>query len=216
MKKIAFILAGCGGLDGTEVHETLYSFLAVKQLECEYQCFSLDKPQFCVKNFLNGKIENETRNVLQESARLVKNYNIKNINELNVDDFDVLFFPGGQGSALNISTFFINNDENYTVDENVKKIIKEFRKQDKPICAVCIAPMILAKSLENITITIGNNKNIADIIEKTGNFHKVTASGDICVDEKNKIVTAPCFMLTNKIEVIYNEVYNVIKTAIKI
>ncbi len=221
MKKIAFILSGCGGLDGTEVHEALYSFLAVKQLGCTYECFSIDKPQYRVNNFLTGKIvENETRNVMQESARLIRNGAIKNIAELKVDDFDILFFPGGVGSALNISTFFtkenINGDENYAVDENVKQIINEFYRQKKPICALCIAPMILAKSLNGITITIGNNQKISKIIEKTGNFHRDTESGDICVDEKNKIITSPCFMLANSIEIIYNEAFKVVKKAIEL
>ncbi len=221
MKKIAFILSGCGGLDGTEVHEALYSFLAVKQLGCNYECFSINKSQYRVNNFLTGEvIENETRNIMQESARLVRNKAIKEIAELRVDDFDILFFPGGVGSALNISTFFtkenINEDENYTVDESIKKIIKEFYEQKKPICALCIAPMILAKSLNKITITIGNNKKIAKIIEKTGNFHKDTESGNICIDEKNKIITSPCFMLANNIEIIYNEAYKVVKKAIEL
>ncbi len=221
MKKIAFVLSGCGGLDGTEVHEALYSFLAVKQLGCTYECFSIDKPQYRVNNFLTGKVvENETRNVMQESTRLVRNGAIKNITELKVDDFDILFFPGGVGSALNISTFFtkenVNGDENYTVDENVKQIINEFYRQKKPICALCIAPMILAKSLSGITITIGNNQKISKVIENTGNFHKDTESGNICVDETNKIVTSPCFMLANNIEVIYNEAFKVVKKAIEL
>ena len=45
MINVAFILAGCGGLDGTEIHETTYSFLACKQLGCNYKCFSIDKEQ---------------------------------------------------------------------------------------------------------------------------------------------------------------------------
>lgn len=221
MKKIAFILAGCGGLDGTEVHEALYSFLAVRQLGCSYECFSIDKPQYRVNNFLTGKVvENETRNVIAESARLVRNGVMKNITGLNANNFDILFFPGGLGSALNISTFAtnenINGNENYTVDENVKKIINEFYSQKKPICALCIAPMILAKSLNGITLTIGNNQKIAKVIENTGNFHKNTESEDICVDENNKIITSPCFMLASNIETIYNEVYKVVKKAIEL
>lgn len=221
MKKIAFILAGCGGLDGTEVHEALYSFLAAKQLGCEYSCFSIDKPQYRVNNFLNGKVvENETRNVMLESARLVRRGNIENIKKLDVNDFDILFFPGGIGSALNISTFMTkenkNNNENYTVDTDVKKIINNFREKDKPICALCIAPMILAKSLKNVVITIGNDEKTAETIEKTGNIHKNTESGNICVDKKNKIITSPCFMLTKNIEVVYSEAYKVIKSAIEL
>lgn len=216
MKKIAFILAGCGGLDGTEIHEALYAFLATKQLGYDYKCFAIDKEQFFVKNYITNEINTkEQRNVLLESARLTKYNNIYNLDNLNVDDFDILFFPGGYGSALNISTF-LKDGENYIVDEKVKNIILKFKKLNKPICAVCIAPMILAEALKDIKITIGNDSNIAKIIENKGNIHINTNSNNICVDEQNKIITSPCFMLTKNIEIVYNEVYKVIKKAIEL
>ena len=214
MKKFAFILAGCGGLDGTEVHEAAYSFLACKQLGCDYKCFSMDKPQKIVKNSINGEILNENRNLLVESARLAKN-GMENIKNLNVDDFDVLFFPGGAGSAINISTYFLQG-ENYTVDDNFKEIILKFKRQNKPICAVCIAPMILNRVLTNVKLTIGNDENIAKIIDSLKNIHINTNSGSICVDKENKIITSPCFMLTKNPATVYNEVYQVVENALKL
>lgn len=214
MKKIAFILAGCGGLDGTEVHEATYSFLACKQLGCDYKCFSINKDQKIVKNTINNTILNEKRNLLIESARLAKN-GIDDIKNLNVKDFDILFFPGGSGSAINISTYFIDG-EKYIVDENIKKLILEFKNQNKVICALCIAPIIINKVLDNVKLTIGNNKNIAEIITNNNNIHVNTESNNICVDKDNKIITSPCFMLTKNPAIVYNEVYKVIETAIKL
>ena len=214
MKKFAFILAGCGGFDGTEIHEATYSFLACRQLGCKYKCFSINKQQKIVKNTITREVVNENRNLLVESARLAKN-GIEDIKNLNVDDFDVLFFPGGLGSAINISTYYLDG-ENYTVDESVKEIILKFKKQNKPICAVCIAPMILNKVLSEIEITLGNDKNIAEIVEKSGNNHINTESGEICVDKQNKIFTSPCFMLTKDPAVVYNEIFNIVKEVVKL
>ena len=214
MKKFAFILAGCGGLDGSEIHETLYSFLAVKQQGCEYVCFAEDKKQFVVKNYINNSDMIEERNVLKESARLTRR-NIKPIEELNVNDFDILFFPGGMGSAMNISTYAING-ENYDVSTKVQKIINDFKNVNKPICAVCIAPMILAKTLQDIKLTTGNDSKTKSIIETNGNKYIETNSGNICIDEKNKIITSPCFMSTTDISVIYKEVYKVVENAIRL
>lgn len=212
MKKIAFILAGCGGTDGTEIHEATYSYLAAKQLGCDYECFSINKKQKIVKNNYTQEEVNEERNLLVESARLGK-FGIKDIKELNVDNFDILFFPGGYGSAINISTYAIDG-ENYHVDENVAKIIKDFKEAGKVICAVCIAPMILAKTLTNTKITLGEDKKIAKIVNSTGNRFVETESGNICVDEENKVITSPCFMMTTNPAVVYEEVYAIIEKAI--
>lgn len=214
MKKIAFILSGCGGMDGSEIHETMYSFLAAKQLGFEYECFAEDKNQIFVKNHLNGKIVEEYRNILVESSRLTKN-EVKNINDLDADEFDVLFFPGGIGSVINISTYYLDNT-GYIVSEKVQEIIMKFYKKSKAICAICIAPMILVKILKNIKLTIGNDKKIAKIIEDNSNFHIETTSGNICIDEKNKIFSSPCFMLTKNILDIYNEVYKILSEVKKI
>ena len=214
MKKIAFILAGCGGTDGTEIHEATYSYLAAKQLGCDYECFSIDKPQKIVKNNYTQEVVDEKRNLLVESARLGK-FGIKDIKELKVDNFDILFFPGGFGSAINISTFAIDG-ENYTVDENVAKIINEFKNKGKVICAVCIAPMILAKTLHNVKITLGKDEEIATIVSKNGNHFIPTESGNICVDEENKVITSPCFMLTKNPAIVYEEVYSIIEKAIEL
>ena len=212
MKKIAFILAGCGGTDGTEIHEATYSYLAAKQLGCEYECFSINKKQKIVKNNYTQEEVNEERNLLVESARLGK-FGIKDIKELNVNNFDILFFPGGYGSAINISTYAIDG-ENYHVDENVAKIIKDFKEAGKFICAVCIAPMILAKTLTNTKITLGEDKKIARIVNATGNHFVETESGNICVDEENKVITSPCFMMTTNPAIVYEEVYAIIEKAI--
>ena len=213
MKNFAIILSGCGNQDGSEIHETTMLMLAIKQLNANYQCFSIDKKQTRVMNFITNTELNEERNVLFESARIARG-NIKNINELNVNDFDGIVIPGGLGAALNLSTFALNN-ENYNVDVSLEKNLKKFREQNKVICAVCIAPMILAKVFQDIKITIGNDKRLANIIENLGNIHVNTSANNICVDKENKIITAPFYMLTDNISVIYNEAYKIIKEAMK-
>lgn len=214
MKKIAFILAGCGIMDGSEIHESTCSLLSAKQLGCEYQCFSLDENQNIVFNHKTKQEVNETRNMLEESARIAR-LRIKDINELNVDDFDILLIPGGRGVGYNLCNYFIKG-ENYEVEPPVKKVINEFYKNKKPICALCLAPMVLNKSLKNISITVGNDELLSNIINNSGNKHVNTESGNICIDKENKIITSPCYMLTKNIDVVYNEAYKIIKSALEL
>ena len=75
--------------------------------------------------------------------------------------------------------------------------------------------MILNKVLSGIEITLGNDKNIAEIVERSGNRHINTKSGNICIDLKNKIFTSPCFMLTKNPAVVYEEVCEIIKSAVE-
>ena len=214
MKKFAVILAGCGSKDGTEIHESTMILLSIKQLSADYMCFSFNKSQYRVVNFMTGEKLNEKRNMLLESARIARG-DILDITQLDVNKFDGIIIPGGLGTALNISTFGLNNDD-YIVDSLLQNILLEFKKQNKVICAACIAPMILAKVFKNITITLGNDKHIKTIVEKLGNNFQETKSGEICIDKTNKIVTAPFYMLADNIKTIYDEAYMLVKTAIEL
>lgn len=214
MKKFAIILSGCGSIDGSEIHESISLMLSIKQLGADYQCFSINKEQTIVANSITGEKMNEKRNMLIESARIAKG-DIKDLKDLIVEDFDAVVLPGGSGSILNLSTFK-NDNNNYEVDKILAEKLLEFKEYNKIICAVCIAPMILAKVFKNITITIGNDKKIANIINSLGNNHVETQSKNICVDKINKIITAPFYMMTNRIEVVFNEAHDVILNALKL
>ena len=74
--------------------------------------------------------------------------------------------------------------------------------------------MILAKTLTNTKITLGEDKKIARIVNATGNHFVETESGNICVDEENKVITSPCFMMTTNPAIVYEEVYAIIEKAI--
>lgn len=212
MKNFAIILSGCGNKDGSSIHEATMLMLAIKQFGANYQCFSINKEQATVINFLTGEKMNEKRNMLVESARIAKG-NIKEISELNVNDFDGIILPGGLGAITNLSTFSLNN-HNFTVDQKLEKILLEFKKQNKVICAVCIAPIILAKVFENVSLTIGDDEELAKIINELGNKHVKTEATNICVDKENKIVTAPFYMLTDNISVVYEEACKIIKAVL--
>ena len=69
-KKVAVVLSGCGVFDGSEVYEAVITLLCLDKLDLKVQCFAPDIQQMHVVDHLNGNInENDTRNVLVESAR---------------------------------------------------------------------------------------------------------------------------------------------------
>ncbi len=196
MKKVAVILSGCGVYDGSEIHEATLALLALSKNEVDYQCFAPDKKQHHVVNHLTGEEMKEERNVLIESARIARG-NINALIDLNVGDFDGILLPGGFGAAKNLSTYAFDG-EKFTVDTELETILKSFHEAKKPIAALCIAPVIIAKVL-GARVTIGNDAVTANHIEAQGASHVYKDYNEVAVDEVNRIVTNPCYMLADSI-----------------
>lgn len=195
MKKIAVILSGCGYLDGSEIRESVLTLLALDTLKVQYDIFSLNEDQYHVVNHLTGNIQdNEKRNILEESARIARG-KIEDLTKINVDNYFSLIIPGGFGVAKNLCSFAFDGI-NAKVNPVVLKVIHEFHANKKPIGAICISPALIALSLgvNKPSITLGNDKNLADEIEKTGVSHHKCHTADCIIDERNKIVTTPAYM----------------------
>lgn len=100
------------------------------------------------------------------------------IDDANVDDFDAMIFSGGAGA------------QEYFENKRVLGFIQEFHSRDKIIGAICIAPVILAKSgiLRGKKATVWTSpldKVGRNIIEQNG---CVFSESELEVD--GKIVTA--------------------------
>lgn len=209
MTKFAMILSGCGGMDGSEVHEAVALMIAIKQLGCKYMCFALNEKQkyvIHVNHEIGTKQQNsETRNMLLESGRL-NHGAIHDLKKLNVTQFDGLVLPGGYGTGTSLSNFIecdgqiCKKNIDYVVRDEIKDVIQEFHKQNKPIFAGCMAPILVNGSLTGITIMTDIGFYTKEIIEKHNNSYKVCNAGEACVDKKNKIVSVP-FYMTPKVEV---------------
>lgn len=98
MKKFAVVLSGCGVFDGAEINEAVLTLLALEERGITYQCFAPDKPQLHTINHLKGEDQEQARNVLEESARIVRG-NISALSELDEQEFSALIVPGGFGVA---------------------------------------------------------------------------------------------------------------------
>ena len=193
MKQFAVILAGCGVYDGAEIHEAVLTLLAIKKAGADYKIFAPDIEQFHVINHLTGEVTNDKRNALVESARIARG-KIYPLGDFSAPDFDALIFPGGFGVAKNLCTYAFDGVD-FRVNKDVEKAIKQMYKLGKPIGAMCIAPVLLAKVLENIGITIGNDKGTATDITKLGSSHKVADFTEVVIDTDNLIFSTPCYML---------------------
>lgn len=213
MKKFAIILAGCGVYDGAEIHEAVMSMYAVMKNGAEYQMFAPDIPQHHVVNHLTGAQMPETRNVLVESARIARG-NIKPLAQLNLRNFDALLFPGGFGVAKNLCSYAFEG-ANCTVNPEVAILIKEAVSLRKLIGALCISPVLMAKIMGNVTITVGPDEGDAANVIAMGAKHKTTKHGEVIIDEKHRLYTTPCYQLQSTIVQIAEGTDNIVKAMLK-
>lgn len=156
---------------------------------------------------------NETRNVLVESARIARG-KIKPLNDLDVRTFDAIIFPGGFGVAKNLCNFAFKGDQ-CSVDPTVSTLIREAISHRKPIGALCISPVILAKILGNVSITIGDEAETVELVEKMGAQHIVAGHGQVVIDDKHKVFSTPCYMLDATISQIAEGAGNIVKAMLK-
>jgi len=224
--KIGILLSGCGVYDGAEIQEAVMSMLAVKEAGADYQCISVNKNQHHVINHLTGEEMEEQRNMMVESARIARG-DIKEISEINPSNIDALIIPGGFGSAKNFTTWAFDGPDGEILPE-VKLLIVNMINAGKPIAALCVSPIIIAKALEGSDLhpqlTLGTSQekspyNIKDFhagVEQTGAKAVEKTINNILVDEKLKIVTAPCYMMDANVLDIRNNSKQAIEALLKL
>lgn len=198
MKKIAVVLAGNGVYDGSEIHETTLTLLAIARNGAKYQCFAPDIEQAHVVNHLTGEEMPEKRNVLIEAARIARG-DIKPLSEYKAEEYDAIIFPGGFGAAKNLCTFAFDGVD-CKVNPDVEAAVRSTVVAEKPVGALCISPVIITKILGDVKVTIGSDAGTAKAIETLGGIHENTTHGEIVFDEKYKVITTPCYMLNATID----------------
>lgn len=170
MKKVAVLAAGFAA-NQSEITETISLLIALSEFNAQVQIFAVntDYP--------------------------LRHHNILSLNQLNPADFDALVLPGGRGAGEMLSTW-IKDKEKMTVLPLVEKIISAFHEDSKPIGAVCLAPIVVAKVLakQHPNITLGNDFPEESLLKKWGIILENCPSTDFITDRNTKIITTPAYM----------------------
>lgn len=213
-KTFAVILSGCGHQDGAEIHEATLTLWAIHKNGAEFQCYAPDIKQHHVLNHITGQEMNEKRNVLIESARIARG-RIAALATFAPESVDALVIPGGFGAAKNLSSYAFDGAK-CTVNPDVASAIRAIHAAGKPIGALCIAPVILAKVLGDVTLTIGQDPGTADNLAAMGARHQPSLQGEIVVDRERKIVSTPCYMLNSRVDQIADGADKLIRAMIEL
>ena len=197
MNKVGVVLSGCGHQDGSEIHEAVFTLHALEKAGAEAIIMAPDMDQFHVINHLNGNEDlSESRNILVESARIARG-KVVDVASVSGHQLDALIFPGGTGMAKNIFDYSMAGI-NCTVISDVQRLVVEILEADKPLGAICIAPVMVAKILEFLgrtgTVTGGFNVEINNDIKAMGINTIEVGAEEIVIDKENKIVTTPAYV----------------------
>ena len=199
MVKVGVVLSGCGFLDGSEIHEAVLTLLALDRAGATVVCFAPNIAQTSVIDHVKKSPASETRNVLTESARIVRG-KIADLATARAADIDALILPGGFGAAKNLCDF-ASAGANAKVNPEIARLLREVHAAKKPIGAWCIAPAVLAAALkeQKPKMTIGDDAGTAAALEALGARHVNCPVQEMRVDEENRIVTSPAYMYDARI-----------------
>lgn len=199
MKRIGVVLSGCGVRDGSEIHEAVLTLLAIDRNGAKAVCLAPDIDCDEV-NHLTMRETGAKRKVLVESARIARG-EVSDVKNAKVSDLDAVIFPGGFGAAKNLCNFGQKGADG-AVQPDVLRLVREMSAAKKPICAICIAPSVLALALGkelSPRLTIGNDPGTAGAISATGSKHVDCPADEIVVDREHLIVSTPAYMLAGSI-----------------
>src|SRR5512137_3047457 len=194
-KRVGVILAGNGYLDGAEIQEATLTLLFLDKRGARVVAMAPDVQQMHVVDHVKGEPAAGARNVLAESARITRGA-IVDVKGVKADDLDALILPGGYGAAKNLCTFATEGVK-LQVNPDVERLVRDMAAAGKPLGFICIAPVIAAKVLgsRKVKLTIGNDPETAAALNALGAIHVDSPVDQVVVDEKNKVVSTPAYML---------------------
>uniref|UniRef100_UPI00398EC4E6 glutamine amidotransferase-like class 1 domain-containing protein 3, mitochondrial n=1 Tax=Pristiophorus japonicus TaxID=55135 RepID=UPI00398EC4E6 len=221
--RVAVVLSGCGVFDGTEIHEASAILVHLSRGGAEAKMYAPNIPQMHVVDHVKGEPSEESRNVLVESARIARG-RILDLEGLYARDHDAIIIPGGFGAAKNLSNFAVDGKDCHVIPD-IERVITEFHRAQKPIGLCCIAPVLAAKVLPGVEVTVGHEEEeggkwpyagTAAAICAMGAKHMVSEVDRAHVDSENKIVTTPAFMCETKLHHIFDGIGEMVQRVLKL
>ena len=208
MKKAAVLLSGCGNMDGSEIHESVAALIALDQAGWELVYTAPDVPQARTLNFTTGKPVPD-RNALQEACRIARGKIVPLKPEL-ADRVNAVVIPGGSGAVTTLCDFS-EKGSSCTALPVVHEFLQRAHRNGKPIAAMCIAPVLVARCIPGISVTIGTNGKTAALIREMGCTHVECSATRAFSDSEMKIVSTPAYMSAKGPEEVFRGAVEMVK-----
>lgn len=193
MKKIGLLLAGSGVFDGSEIREAVLSILSLEKAKADIIFLAPNISQYHVVNHQNGELQTETRNLLEEAARIARGP-VTALDSIDSNSLDGLIIPGGFGVAKNLSDFAVTEAE-FTVQSDTASLLKEMITAKKPVGLACIAPVLAVPLFPGVKLTVGMDQTVSNRLESLGAYTQNSRADEIVVCPQYTIVSTAAYML---------------------
>ena len=166
--KYLVLLAGCGLGDGSCIEEVILTYTVLDKYGCDYTPVAENISVQSVNHLTEQTAEN--RNLLSEAARVGRG-RIKDIREIDFEEYGALVIPGGIG-LLN----------NYRDSNVIKACVTHFIGEKKPVAAMCAG-------IDFLRHFYGSSLLAREMKERTAE--------KFCFDAENNVYYTPAFRKTN-------------------
>jgi enhancing lycopene biosynthesis protein 2 len=219
LAKVGILLCGAGHGDGSNIPETVLSYLFLAEAGAKVVFLAPDRAQQEVVDHRTGILADERRNILVESAR-IGGQQIKAVDKVNSSELDALLIPGGLGVVKNL-TDFEKVGENCHVDELVRHLVGSMIRRKRPVGALSMAVVLLARILKNRegvtpTLTVGNDAELAGKIHAMGGVHVPTKADEALIDEENRLVSTSASLSGAGIAQMAHGIQNLVRGALEL
>lgn len=192
--RVLLVLSGCGNRDGSEIHESVCAMLALDAAGYGMVATAPDRLQAKTVSYVSGGAIAD-RNALEESARIARG-SIRPLASVKPGDYEAVLFPGGMGAAQTLCDYALRGASCRVLPE-VAGLVEDAVRAGKPVMAMCIAPMILARTVPGVTITLGSECQASRDAVSMGAVHVTCGAADAVVDEARRVVTTPAYMVAS-------------------
>jgi len=193
--------------------------LHLDRIGAQIVCAAPDAEQTEVVNHVSGQAcAGERRSMLLESARIARGAIIA-LDCLKAADIDALILPGGFGAARNLCSF-ADDGPDCRVRPDVERLILDMQQAGKPLGALCIAPVVLARVLGGrgmpVALTVGTDAGVAAAITAMGARHVACPVDQAVTDEQYRVATAPAYMLASGMHEVYKSAGALVDAVVKL
>lgn len=200
MLRVGVVLCGCGRHDGSEIHEATLALLHLQRAGAAVRCAAPDAEQWAVCDPCTGQpLPGQHRDMRVEAARIARGP-VEPLAGLQAAQLDALVLPGGSGAARNLADFATRGAQ-ADLRPELARLLQDMHAAGKPIGAICIAPALVALALgrHRPRLTLGGLDGPAQQAAAAGAEMVPCAVREIVVDERNRIVSTPAYVLAQRI-----------------
>jgi enhancing lycopene biosynthesis protein 2 len=176
-KRVLVVLSGCGAGEGSDIHETVLTLLAIERSGARPICAA-------------------PAQALPEATKLALG-EIRDLAAVAVDDFDGLLVPGGGGVAVTLSNY-AQKAQVCDVHPHLVHLLKASLSSHRPMGFAGLAAVLAARVLgpvAGVRVTLGpKTASATKHAAVMGADVRPTALTDIFIDKKTRVITTGLHM----------------------